>query len=879
MRQYKQNIPRLYSDLNNLNGNGLGFLRDVISCIVKEERNGMFEVEIEYKRDGFLSNELKTGLIICANASKKLRNQYFRIYDIKKDIADNIFIYAEHISFDLRVNSLLKLDMEGNCKAIMDAILENSVNETPFRMFSDITTSNKYQSELKSTYEALNELHNLFKPSDVLRDNFKYSILRDRGEDKNTLIAYKKNITGFKCTENKDNLCTRIIPYVKKDIELETTNTSDNITGQEQAEFNKETVYIPGLKVDAPNINNFDIQYTKVVDFSNDKFWDKYEKTAENLRILTANYFKENKTYIPSMSYEINLIALAETNEYKNMSFLEDIELCDTVIVKNSLYNISCKVKVTEIEFDVLQNKVLSVKLGDESTTLKTIMTDKAEEAIKKTEASKTELQQVIEHITNQITGNDGGYVKLYPPHNPSEIFILDNEDPLKATKVLRINKSGIGFGNNINGPFKTGWSCDGVFNADFIKTGSLSADLIKAGTLSNVDGSLKINLNGKSVDFYTLYEGVLKRTVKIEGSDISFYDTRNGNKAGSLAIKRIVGSNEELGYYPLIDLSNEVGGYVGISYKLNDGSDTYKFYSIFDAYNRSGIMNGYPVMFTTNMNIKGNIATTGVRIREGDTAILYHSNAGKTVLKGSPVANLVLADKNANTMLDFQDSGAIVTGNNYFFSNIKLNQAGTSKVVLGNDGVAQTYGTSGASLGDSNKRHFLTSQTENVSFKNLNMNGNSIVNANMTMQYANINNRSYTETYMAQSLQEEISYSFEATTKNGELRIKVNPNLNIETKDDYMVQLTVYDNCNIWCKKFDNHFIIYTGNDEVDFSCRVIVKAKNITPYKINNYIDPLYENKEDEVEVVDKIDDYVNDIDYSMYTFKTEDNNEKNN
>lgn len=866
MKLYKQYLPRLYDSTESLNGNGLGVLRDAISCIVTEVRNGEFELELEYKKDGFLSNDIKTGRIIRANASKKLRNQYFRIYDIKKDINENTFIYAEHLSFDLRVNTLIEAKVKGTCKTIMDTILKNSVNETPFTMLSDITTTNTYENKLISTHDALTELHNLFKPSDVLRDKFYYSILRNRGEDKNVLIAYKKNITGFKCIENKDNLCTRIVPYIKKDTELTTANTDVEITGLETTELKEEYIYISGYKIDAPNINDYDIQYTKAVDYTDDVFWETYEKNKENLKILASNYFNLNKTYIPSFSYEIDLVALSETNEYEEMSFLEDIELCDTVMIKNSLYNVSDKVKVSELKFNVLQDKVISLKLGDTSTTLKSIMSDKVEEAIKHTEASKTELQQIIEHVTSQITGNDGGYVKLYPPDNPSEIFIMDNENPALAKKVLRINKSGIGFGNNINGPFSTAWTCDGVFNASFIKTGVMSANLIKSGTLSNVDGSLKINLNGKSIDFYSLYNGILKQSIKIEGPDISFYDIQNGIKAGGLTIKRKV-DDSGVGYYPVLDLNNEVNGYCGVSYRKNDGTGIFTFYAIFDAYNRSGVITNYPIVLQCNTNIKGELNTNGYRIRPNDPAILYHSSAGKTILKGSPVANLALLNSGGMTMLDFQNSGAIVTGDNFWFSGLKLTQNGGAKLYNTTTNYSHLAGVNGGSLGTTSKMHFYTSNGTNYSLNDLNMNGNQIRNTTVLNQIANPLTKSYAELYMSQSLQEEISYSFEGKTKNGELKINVNPNLGISSRNDYMVQLTAYANSNIWCEKFDEHFIIYTGEEEVEFSCRVISKAKQTSPYKINNLSDAEVCEHLEEIEEIDdtnnnKQDNINNDI-----------------
>ena len=42
------------------------------------------ELELGVKKTGFLVDKIKIGSIIKANASKSLRNQLFRVYNIKK---------------------------------------------------------------------------------------------------------------------------------------------------------------------------------------------------------------------------------------------------------------------------------------------------------------------------------------------------------------------------------------------------------------------------------------------------------------------------------------------------------------------------------------------------------------------------------------------------------------------------------------------------------------------------------------------------------------------------------------------------------------------------------------------------------------------------
>ena len=53
-------IPILYSETEReFKTNGIGRLVDAISCTVTEERNGEYELEMEYPESGKLFKELK----------------------------------------------------------------------------------------------------------------------------------------------------------------------------------------------------------------------------------------------------------------------------------------------------------------------------------------------------------------------------------------------------------------------------------------------------------------------------------------------------------------------------------------------------------------------------------------------------------------------------------------------------------------------------------------------------------------------------------------------------------------------------------------------------------------------------------------------------
>ena len=83
------------------NSNGLGFLSEATKCVVEEERNGVFELELEYPMSGRRFSDLQLRNIIFAKPNPYDEPQPFRIYQISKPIKGIISVRAKHISYDL----------------------------------------------------------------------------------------------------------------------------------------------------------------------------------------------------------------------------------------------------------------------------------------------------------------------------------------------------------------------------------------------------------------------------------------------------------------------------------------------------------------------------------------------------------------------------------------------------------------------------------------------------------------------------------------------------------------------------------------------------------------------------------------------------------
>lgn len=119
------------------------------------------------------------------------------------------------------------------------------------------------------------------------------------------------------------------------------------------------------------------------------------------------------------------------------------------------------------------------------------------------------------------IRGAHGGAVILmspsdYPVNHPQrgdsrqpfQMVWMDGDSIQTSSHFLVANSDGIGFidGDFYTSPFKTAWTIDGKFNADFIRTGTILADIFETSfnklgdTLKLVSGALQVENDGKKI-------------------------------------------------------------------------------------------------------------------------------------------------------------------------------------------------------------------------------------------------------------------------------------------------------------------------------------------------------------------------------------------
>lgn len=224
-------IPILFSDeATSFTTNGIGRLSDVKSCKVVEERNGSYELEMEYPRTGIHYEDIKYSRIILVKPFQNGSLQPFRIYKIEKKAKGLSNIYARHISYQLSYIPVSKFTANSPSDAL-SRLKEYSCESNPFTFWTDHTGSGSFVVTVPDSARALlgGSKGSILETWDgeFEWDNYTVKFHKSRGSDKGVVIRYGKNLVDLEQEENIENTKTGIYPYWKNDGQ-ETTAVMDS---------------------------------------------------------------------------------------------------------------------------------------------------------------------------------------------------------------------------------------------------------------------------------------------------------------------------------------------------------------------------------------------------------------------------------------------------------------------------------------------------------------------------------------------------------------------------------------------------------------------------------------------------------------------------
>lgn len=433
-------------------------IEDNLLDILQEEC--ILKVLMDYGEETFRISKVKAG------------TRYIDIVAKQTTIADSLTLWLE----DVRPT-----DMSGS--GATGYLMSNATGTKEIEVISDIQSISTAYYMRMNLYQALHDTEQSFMNrwgGEILRRGYIEYINNRIGIDRGFSIREGKNLTGFECSSNIDNLVTR---------------------GRGQGYDG-----ILGNYIDSPLINNYNRIYTEVIKYDDVKVKDENNKEgydtleqaqAELDRRIKEEYEKNGIDKIKAF-YTINFVQLEKTEEYKDYIIAERVYLGDTIRVYIPRLNTDIKVRVVSKKYDVLAQKTKEIKLSNyiepKALTIKQII-DKMDTI----DSTDTILQQAKDNATNLI---NAGMKNSYVIVKQNEILIMDTKDINTATKVWRWTNGGLGYSNTgYDGTYGTAITSDGRIVADFITAGVLSGNLVKTGIIMSKDGKVAMNLDNGNLD------------------------------------------------------------------------------------------------------------------------------------------------------------------------------------------------------------------------------------------------------------------------------------------------------------------------------------------------------------------------------------------
>ncbi|WP_051931542.1 phage tail spike protein [Clostridium sp. KNHs214] len=336
---------------------GLCVLNECISCVVTEELNGLYKLEMEYPITESEKYKYLTEENIIKVPTPEYGKQLFRITH-KRENEKSIHIVAYHIFYDLLDNMVL--DSRPTDTLADDAIkklLADSIVQMGFVGSSDITTVSTGYYIRKNIVDCLlgNDENSFLNRwgGEIVRDNFNIIMKNHRGVDRGFTLKYGKNITGIEVQTDTTELCTRVISTCLNSI-------------------NNTVIELPEKFIDSPLISNYSHPYIV------EKRFDDIQLVADNqegihdineiyrlLREKTNKLFSEQHIDVPKSNFRVDFVSLFDTEEYKEYKILEKCFIGDSVTINYEPLSIHIQARIISYQYDCISQKYIKLELGN----------------------------------------------------------------------------------------------------------------------------------------------------------------------------------------------------------------------------------------------------------------------------------------------------------------------------------------------------------------------------------------------------------------------------------------------------------------------------------------------------------------------------------
>ncbi len=506
---------------NNTNFSNNGVALMPYSCLLSMEINGSWTVQIENGLDDRFQNIVENSIL---KVPTPYREQLFRITQIEKNdtgvsaIALPVFLDAKNEVF---IYGQRPTDKNGQ------QALDILTNGTKYKGHSNITKVNTAYYQMKNLIECISsDDDNSFLKrwgGEIRYSDYEIYINDRLGSDNGARVEFGFNLNSIQESIDMSNVVTKIIPVA----------------------YNGYTLP-QGETVDSPNLNKYPTPFIRVINYENIKLSSDAQEDDEENGIIVCDTIEElqnalrdaarkefeNGIDIPSITYQVDMVDLAKTQEYAMFKDLVTVNLGDTVHVKHRRLGIETEARIIALEYDCISQKVTNLIIGDYVANYfdKTSdITSSAEKVIDT--GNNTLMADKIAGVINLLNTSLRAQKDIAQKQDVRAILFEDLDTNSPTFGALCIGTQGIQISKQRN-ETNTDWVWGTAINfesiiANYIITGILSDKLGKfylnldTGELRMKDGTFTGSITGGTINGTTI-NGVTINGGNIKGSEIS---------------------------------------------------------------------------------------------------------------------------------------------------------------------------------------------------------------------------------------------------------------------------------------------------------------------------------------------------------------------
>lgn len=520
------------------------------SASVHAVLNGTWEVTLEHPKDSEDRwKYIKEGAVVKMPSFNG--EQLFRITHKEKSDS-GISADLQPIFMDAADDCFL-LDVRPTDKTGQQALDIMTAPNKKYTAETDITSTGTAYYQNKNLIEAINgDDENSFVKrwgGEIVYDNYKAIINRHAGSDRGVEILYGKNIAenGMKEEVDLRNVVTRIIPQA----------------------YNGYQIDGDAPWVDSPLIDKYPTVKYSTMKFEDVKMRADAQEDDKSKGVIICDTPAQLEAALrkrcqeqweagadkPQVTISVDMVMIEDTELYADVKGLVEVSLGDTVHCRNNNLDIVTDARVTELEWDCVNDRILSVSLGDyqfDYISNQVSINNRIESAIREDgSVIGSQVQGILDAVKTQFHA-----LRDVAQKQDVRAMLFEDLNPDSPTfGAMCLGSMGFEIASKRTADGKDWiWSTFGTgkgFFADYIIAGTMLADRIYGGTLTiggidNISGIIKvldgngailtimdkdgILTNGK----YTCGSDEFGRRVEISEGEMKIMD-KSGNTVGRI--------------------------------------------------------------------------------------------------------------------------------------------------------------------------------------------------------------------------------------------------------------------------------------------------------------------------------------------------------